>query len=175
MNIDDPGRSLRTIDLNPSQENLAFRDDRPAVVAAVVAKRAELLGTVPEQPPTTNLELHGGRLAVYFPDEQLADGAAEAETNGFYDVEDSPPWDTWIGLYIDSQRNEYLVNWVPEPLIDRVSRGLWANPVECIAWLHTPLSGRRPEPRAYDPRAGRASLRLKPRLTSATPGRAPSR
>ncbi len=77
-------------------------------------------------------------MAVYFPDEQLADGAAEAESRGFFDVRDTPAWDTWIGLYVDRQRGDYLVSWVPNPLIPLVGLGISVNPMDCIAWLRAP-------------------------------------
>ena len=38
-----------------------------------------------------------GRLLVYFPDEELWDGAAEAASSGFFDEHNAPPWGTWVG------------------------------------------------------------------------------
>jgi hypothetical protein len=45
---------------------------------------------------TGRVSLLGGRLMVYFPDAALADGAAEVQSRGFFDVHNTPPWDTWI-------------------------------------------------------------------------------
>src|SRR5690242_12115275 len=44
--------------------------------------------------PSQRRDLAGGRILVYGPDEELSDGAAEAETHGFFDVNNCPPWDT---------------------------------------------------------------------------------
>jgi hypothetical protein len=41
-------------------------------------------------------DLCGGRLVAYFPDDNLFDGAAEAESQGFFDVDNIPPYDTWV-------------------------------------------------------------------------------
>jgi hypothetical protein len=82
--------------------------------------------------------LAGGRLLVYFPDEELADGAAEAESEGFFDVNNAPPWDTWLAMVEDASRrarNPYLVAYVPAELIQLAQQGIDVNPEECIRWL----------------------------------------
>lgn len=38
----------------------------------------------------------GGRLLAYFPDDNLTDGAAEEDSEGFFDVHNVPPCDTWV-------------------------------------------------------------------------------
>lgn len=38
---------------------------------------------------------------VYFPDGDLCDGAAEQVTDGFFDVFNVPPWETWVGYFED--------------------------------------------------------------------------
>jgi len=82
--------------------------------------------------------LEGGRLLVYFPDLDLADGAAEAESRGYFDVNNAPPWDTWIALVLDAVGNAkspYLVSWVPEEFLDAAQRGIDVNPEQCILWI----------------------------------------
>ena len=65
-------------------------------------------------PARSRADLKGGELLLYFPDMNLADGAAEAETGGFFDVHNTPPWDTWVGLFRDGPTNpslsDYLVS-----------------------------------------------------------------
>jgi hypothetical protein len=143
----DPRDSLRTHELNPSAADL-YRDDSEEVVRTVVESRAQSVGTRPAVQREGLLDLHGGRLAVYFPAEQLDDGAAEFETDGFFDVQDTPPWDTWVGLYHDRVRGAYLISWVPEPLVVLAARGISANPIQCIAWLRLP-DAARPTRSAY--------------------------
>ncbi len=86
-----------------------------------------------------------GRLLLYFPDDGLADGAAEAVTGGFFDLHNAPPWDTWVAFfdfhYLEDEEKEpggrasYLIAWVPSPLISVADRGIEVNPGGCIAWL----------------------------------------
>src|SRR5689334_16323998 len=42
--------------------------------------------------------LCGGRLLAYFPFDSLAGDAAEKASRGFFDVDNIPPFDTWVWL-----------------------------------------------------------------------------
>jgi hypothetical protein len=70
-----------------------------------------------------------GRLLLYFPMETVLDGAAEACSRKFFDVEDAPPWDTWF-----CYSSGAILSWVPESMIARAQAGIDANPVDCIHW-----------------------------------------
>jgi hypothetical protein len=86
----------------------------------------------------TERSIGGGRLLVYFPDDELADGAAETESEGFFDGHNAPPWDTWVAMVEDagrSNRNPYLVAWVPKEFTAHAQRGIDVNPEKCICWL----------------------------------------
>ncbi len=76
---------------------------------------------------------------MYFPDLELSDGAAEHETAGYFDVHNTPPWDTWIALVEDAtakrMETRFLVAYVPSAFVEAVGRGIWTNPEECICWL----------------------------------------
>lgn len=75
---------------------------------------------------------------VYFPDEDLTDGAAEVASSGFFDVYSAPPWGTWVGYFEDgdtSSGRTYLLAWVPRSIIEAASAGIDVNPEKCIGWL----------------------------------------
>jgi hypothetical protein len=72
-----------------------------------------------------------GKLLLYEPLETVSDGAAEAASRGFFDVEDAPPWDTWF-LY----SNGAIYSWVPNSMIPFAQAGIDANPVDCIHWVN---------------------------------------
>jgi hypothetical protein len=87
-------------------------------------------------------KLPKGRLLVYYPDLTLEEGVPRAETRGFFDDYDAPPWDTWVAYFCETERkseqfsHSYLVSWIPEVLIDIVTRGIGAtSSTECIEWL----------------------------------------
>jgi hypothetical protein len=71
----------------------------------------------------------GGRILLYIPQENLADGAAQVSSGGFYDADNVPPWDVWVGF-----SNSALVSWVPPTLIEVAQMGIDANPENCIRW-----------------------------------------
>lgn len=100
--------------------------------------REALQGRYPLPEPLTQAgDLRGGRLVVYFPDQDLADGAAEAESRGFLDVNNTPPWDTWVAFiqtHGDSH-DSHLIAWIPREFISLVEAGIRVNPEECIVWL----------------------------------------
>ena len=71
----------------------------------------------------------GGRFLLYSPSENLACGAADTSSNGFFDANNVPPWDLWVGF-----SNGTLVSWIPPALVDVAAMGIFANPEECIRW-----------------------------------------
>jgi hypothetical protein len=133
----DPARSLRSDELRP----WVLESDRESAVRRVLESRASAVypHVCAAAPVRTRNDLEHGRLLLYVPDENLTDGAAELETEGFFDIDNAPPWDTWVGLFRDGSADrflaEYLVCWVPAGLVALVQRGIDVNPEECIVWL----------------------------------------
>ena len=77
---------------------------------------------------------------VHFPDENLADGVAMHESEGFFDIDNAPPCDTWESLFLDPgpsprQEQRALVCYVPAFAIEAADAGIDVNPESCIAWL----------------------------------------
>ena len=139
----DPKHSLRYDSLYPS----ILSETRADVVLSVLMYRAAWLQQRDIKPITKDGQLRQGRLLCYFPDADLADGAAQVASEGFFDVNNIPPWDTWVGLYgsdlEDVSRKVYLISYVPEAHTSHARRGIEVNPEECIMWLYdtdTPIS-----------------------------------
>lgn len=76
---------------------------------------------------------------MYFPDADLCDGAAQAESRGYFDEHNAPPWGTWVGMFEDHDRepsfSKYVATWVPEPFVELASLGINVCPEACIQWL----------------------------------------
>lgn len=76
---------------------------------------------------------------IFFPDETLSDGLAEGESNGFFDVFNLPPFDTWVTFFEDRtsehSHQSQLLCYVPAPAIPLADAGMEVNPEECILWL----------------------------------------
>jgi hypothetical protein len=89
--------------------------------------------------PKGEPELAYGRLLVYFPDMNLSDGAAEVESEGFFDVFNVPPFDTWVTFFedktLESAYQKQLLCYVPAHAVQLAEAGVQVNPEECILWL----------------------------------------
>lgn len=100
-----------------------------------VAARAGMLRTDNIYPSAPAHDLAGGRLLCYAPYENLAEGVEEQETQGYFDLEAVPPWDTWICFVDEPSRlharpqgqdswyNPFLISWVPPDLVSIVEEG----------------------------------------------------
>ena len=131
----NPSASLRTPKLRPH----LLEENRSSAVDTVVYAR-ESYGGVDIRKATIPRDLGGGRLLIYFPNSDLACGAAEQETAGFFDINNVPPWDTWVAYLqdeynIDSFDTEYLIAWVPPEFVSLANQGVDVNPEQCIMWL----------------------------------------
>jgi hypothetical protein len=93
--------------------------------------RSGLLKTAGVTAPGVVDPFSQSKLLLYAPMETVADGAAQAASTGFYDIEDAPPWDTWL-LY----ENDSIFCCVPETAISAAQAGIDANPVDCIHWAN---------------------------------------
>jgi hypothetical protein len=122
---------LRSLGLMPSKaiDELRTDEDWLQAVSEVVNKRSsknKQNASVGEE----SVSAGSGRLLAYFPHENLADGAADFSSGGFYDVNNVPPWDLWVSF-----SDGVLISWVPLGLIEVAHMGIDANPEECISWL----------------------------------------
>jgi hypothetical protein len=120
---------LKSAPLKPSFGMDEFANDErwAGAVAEVVANRSQLLGKVCPW-NEASAQTHG-RLLLFVPGGTLMDGATKYSSNGFFDVNNVPPWDTWVSF---SDRT--LVSWIPPVLVDTAQRGIDANPEACINW-----------------------------------------
>jgi hypothetical protein len=122
---------LRTISLRPFSmfDCPQTTAERIAIVEDVASRRVGLLKTMGRYPALSQVNLTQGRILLYAPDENLFDGAAKYSSKGFFDVNNVPPWDTWV-CYFDI----YLLSWVPPVLEELASAGIEVNPEQCIQW-----------------------------------------
>jgi len=153
----DPFRSLRSVELCPAELSPPTRDrgsfrstpvwglSTNAItrrIADLVETRRKHLSTERSN-GTWSCAAKPGKLLVYDPGANLADGAAEVESDGFFDCDNAPPWDTWVAFVVNTPRragkwtpwDHYLIAWIPEVLHGHAQRGIDVNPEGCIAWL----------------------------------------
>jgi hypothetical protein len=109
----------------------AKRDSYQRATESIKRKRSEVLcnAATPTVEPAEAQAL--GRLLLYEAMETVSDGAAEASSHGFFDIEDAPPWDTWFWY-----KEGTIFCWVPESLVSDAQAGIDVNPVDCIRWAN---------------------------------------
>jgi hypothetical protein len=81
-------------------------------------------------------------LLVWERDATIDDGAGQAETRGYLDASDMPPWDTWVA-YVEGPPDERgvrnhagcLVSWVPPVFLSAVDRAIQVNAYGALYWL----------------------------------------
>lgn len=143
---------LRTRELEPRLSRMLHIT--AGEVDALAERRAQALraqGRYPEVAAGSG-RLGSGRLLVFDPESSLSDGAAAAESGDFFDDDNVPPWDTWVGWIEEgeprpgrwSSFDRYILVWVPGELVEVVGRGVYVNPEECLVWadeLMAPLGG----------------------------------
>jgi hypothetical protein len=90
-----------------------------------------------------------GKFLLYFPDEDLCDGAAEVASSGFFDVFNLPAYDTWVSFFVEEDRTRkyprrYLLCYIPRFMLAAAEAGVEVNPEQCIEWLHNSHVSIRP-------------------------------
>src|SRR5262249_9402333 len=97
-----------------AQREAALRGQRPQHVAHLAEQRAVLVHDQRLAIPDLILPLARESLLAYFPDENLSDGAAAVASDGYFDYDNIPPWDTWV-VYVAA--DHLLLSWVPDALV----------------------------------------------------------
>jgi hypothetical protein len=140
--INPLAHQLRSSVLHPSCARFpSNRPEQVQVVEDLAHERANQLRFKHHYLPILLNDLAGGRLLLYSPDENLCDGAAQYTSKGFFDVDNIPPWDTWVCFF-----EQYLVSWVPPKLVELANQGIDVNPERCILWApDTALNYRNPD------------------------------
>jgi hypothetical protein len=137
IDIGNPRWCLRSEALRPPhddwEENNPGLFNRPEYIKYVTTTRSRLL---PAQALEAAVSNSAGRLLVVDYNLTNHNEATEAESSGFFDWADNPPWDLWV-----RELNDQLVCWIPAAFVDLVVRAMQ---VECVGMLHwsTPDNAR---------------------------------
>ena len=154
----DPMKSLRSEQLAPPAD---IWDDGPShpletfnarFLAQAVArhgrvedickKRSEMLQEprlAPNSPSPKD-----GQIFIVDVSQSMNDGLAEWHTDGFFDVFNVPPWDTWLAYIVETKPNpppvggghldfmEFLLFWAPAKFVPLAEAGRGCNAEACI-------------------------------------------
>lgn len=106
--------------------------ERGRIVRELCHKRGALLGEVVPS------ALERGRILAFDLEATFFDGVPASISDGFFDDEDLPPWDTWIfyGLLPTLGRN-VLFSWVPVEFEAVVERAVRAHATDAYLWVES--------------------------------------
>ncbi len=121
-------KQLRSNNLKPDLPTYANSQQWFSVVEHLAERRTLALKSENGYPKDIQYPT-GGRLLIYFPHENLCDGVAQYSSKGLFDVDNVPPWDTWVCFF-----DQKLVSWIPDQLVAFADQGIDVNPEECIQW-----------------------------------------
>jgi len=76
-----------------------------------------------------------GRILIADFDETVVDGASEAYSEGFIDVYDLPPIDTWFYLNRNPGGWRRIYAWIPAQFEHLAEEAIAVNCVDCLHWL----------------------------------------
>jgi len=163
INPSDPANCLRSRYLRPQLDTFGYRDDNvwihPELVGQVIRKREFLLSSSPESVPVGRINQRKGRLLLAAQDYSNHNGLTSDLTNGFFDLNDVPPWDSWVtlihgekqGMSLSLDNGDWpstmnsvfgytdlmwriLVSWVPDEFQEIVSEAIKAECIGMLAW-----------------------------------------
>ena len=132
VRTDEPQWCLRSPELAPAEaledadDPTFWNDER--IVDAVVLKRSALSGPLSPEPLAT------GRLLLCRFDRTNHNYGSAEMSRFFFDGNDNPPWDCWVGVV-----GTALVAWVPEQLVALAEAGIAVECTKTLSWL-TPSS-----------------------------------
>lgn len=120
---------LRTLPSGSAARSLCGVSEvrREAMVNDIAAARAAALRAAPPSDPPVE---RGAHVLGFLPAGSLFDGAAQWESLGFFDVENTPPFDLWLDY-----AGGCLYSYVPAPLVALADAGVEVNPEGCIFWV----------------------------------------
>lgn len=145
-----PAMALRSAALAPFTTVLSnyetFVDaDLQAELTAFQAERRRLLSAATESGhhPELTVDREANRphaFLVFEPAASMSDGAAYEATAGYFDVNNMPPWDTWITPvppppWSNIAWGPALLCWVPSWARQGVETAIYVNPEQCLHWV----------------------------------------
>ena len=140
--------AIQRLSRQPRTDSVYFEviDQVKELVSQVVGKRSDILRRRPHDRGNRVLKARDGRILLFNPFASLNDGIAEEKSQGFFDVCNTPAWDTWVTFVEERDRrrggywqgglgwDEYLVCWIPPKLVATADLGVQSNAEGCLSW-----------------------------------------
>ena len=104
----------------------------------LVAERRSRLGRLSRSPRNS------GQVLLWAPEWDEFDGNLELQSQGFFDVNDSPPWDMWIGwiTHPHDPSEWFGVSWIPDRYIELIDKARELETAEVVKWAWELVAGQ---------------------------------
>jgi hypothetical protein len=129
--------ALWTVVSFPSEPLVRLTDEEREWFAHQVFEQRRLLLEAEALMPVEEAlyKARAGRFFAFFTGATLSDGVSEIESQGYFNYDAYPPYDTWIDLMYPGTGDEHLICWLP-PLFSRTaSPGIVHSPDESLVWI----------------------------------------
>lgn len=83
-------------------------------------------------------DVYRGKILVIEHGENIPDGAADPETEGFFDEWDLPPIDTWFYNDYSETSGGILFAWIPEKFIELTDKAISIQLLNILNWFEKP-------------------------------------
>jgi hypothetical protein len=135
---DDRGSGLRTPNLNPHASVLKPKDaTAKAIVEHLCHQRRQRIIDQGIPAVAVDAGLKTGRILAICLGDVIGCESSRAATDGFFDSEDLPGWDSWFHLGRCGQRADCVFAWIPEAFTKTAQEGIAVSPTECIFWVES--------------------------------------
>jgi hypothetical protein len=143
---EEAGRTTRSVALRPTVIAMPRKRGRFALlagqsareaVAQVCEARCRELASLGIAVPPVGPDLAGGRILRTTIDTDSCWAATEI-SNGYYDLDDLPGWDTWFHHAATDRPWGAIYCWVPASLIELAEAGMEMMPFQCVEWADLP-------------------------------------
>jgi hypothetical protein len=133
VRTDEPEHCLRSEEIRPLAAATVYDSIGGDVrrVALTIGKRRAAL----ESSAVSEIragDLRGGELIALDVDWQDASGASNVATAGYFDWNDTPPWDTWVAFVAGDDGRDYLLSWVPPAFVPMIGDAIDVNPMDAL-------------------------------------------
>ena len=116
------------------------------MINKVVDARSQLSMPLPSK---RDINLAGGRLLLHFLGESNHNGLTADITSYYLDNNDTPPWDTWVQVFVpESWAHQspdaiptvypFLISWVPTEFLEAVNEATESECIGMLMWADAP-------------------------------------
>ena len=117
-----------------------LHDGLDDLVCELGGNRQDALRSEPREAKLPLRVSAAGRFMLHLPDQNLCDGYSQQISDGFFDGDNVPPWDTWVSFHVEQVAwlpypCRYILCYVPMSVVKLAQAGIDGNAEGCIEWL----------------------------------------